>query len=112
MGGGGGGGGAGGGLKLILRGHNPRPYFCRGLDTICSVRMKCTFLPSSDIAVKPSTTHPATRDRSLQRCQGNLYLLLCSGDADGAIMSRPTASTKHSKTSITRTPMARLSWLF
>ena len=23
----------GGGLKLILRGHNPRPYFCRGLDT-------------------------------------------------------------------------------
>ena len=23
----------GGGLKSILRGHNPRPYFCRGLDT-------------------------------------------------------------------------------
>ena len=22
-----------GGLKSILRGHNPRPYFCRGLDT-------------------------------------------------------------------------------
>ena len=22
-----------GGLKQILRGHNPRPYFCRGLDT-------------------------------------------------------------------------------
>ena len=32
-GGGGGGGGEGGGLKSILRGHNPRPYFCRGLDT-------------------------------------------------------------------------------
>ena len=29
----GGGGGAGGELKSILRGHNPRPYFCRGLDT-------------------------------------------------------------------------------
>ena len=29
----GGGGGGGGGLKSILRGHNPRPYFCRGLDT-------------------------------------------------------------------------------
>ena len=29
----GGGGGVGGGLKSILRGHNPRPYFCRGLDT-------------------------------------------------------------------------------
>ena len=27
------GGGWGGGLKSILRGHNPRPYFCRGLDT-------------------------------------------------------------------------------
>ena len=27
------GGGGGGGLKSILRGHNPRPYFCRGLDT-------------------------------------------------------------------------------
>ena len=26
-------GGGGGGLKSILRGHNPRPYFCRGLDT-------------------------------------------------------------------------------
>ena len=27
------GGGVGGGkLKSILRGHNPRPYFCRGLD--------------------------------------------------------------------------------
>ena len=25
-------GGRGGGLKSILRGHNPRPYFCRGLD--------------------------------------------------------------------------------
>ena len=23
----------GGGLKSILRGHNPRPYFCCGLDT-------------------------------------------------------------------------------
>ena len=23
----------GGGLKSILRGHDPRPYFCRGLDT-------------------------------------------------------------------------------
>ena len=23
-----------GGLKSILRGHNPRPYFCRGLDTL------------------------------------------------------------------------------
>ena len=22
-----------GGFKSILRGHNPRPYFCRGLDT-------------------------------------------------------------------------------
>ena len=22
-----------GGLKSILRGHNPRPYFCRGIDT-------------------------------------------------------------------------------
>ena len=22
-----------GGLKSILRGHNPRPYICRGLDT-------------------------------------------------------------------------------
>ena len=22
-----------GGLKSVLRGHNPRPYFCRGLDT-------------------------------------------------------------------------------
>ena len=21
-----------GGLKTILRGHNPRPYICRGLD--------------------------------------------------------------------------------
>ena len=21
------------GVKSILRGHNPRPYFCRGLDT-------------------------------------------------------------------------------
>ena len=33
---GGGGGGEEGGagrLKSILRGHNPRPYFCRGLDT-------------------------------------------------------------------------------
>ena len=29
---GGGGGRGGGGLKSILRGHNPRPYFCRGLD--------------------------------------------------------------------------------
>ena len=27
------GGGGGGGLKSILRGHNPCPYFCRGLDT-------------------------------------------------------------------------------
>ena len=26
-------GGGGGGLKSILRGHNSRPYFCRGLDT-------------------------------------------------------------------------------
>ena len=26
-------GGGGLGLKSILRGHNPRPYFCRGLDT-------------------------------------------------------------------------------
>ena len=25
--------GGGGRLKSILRGHNPRPYFCRGLDT-------------------------------------------------------------------------------
>ena len=25
--------GVGEGLKSILRGHNPRPYFCRGLDT-------------------------------------------------------------------------------
>ena len=25
--------GGGGGFKSILRGHNPRPYFCRGLDT-------------------------------------------------------------------------------
>ena len=25
--------GRGGRLKSILRGHNPRPYFCRGLDT-------------------------------------------------------------------------------
>ena len=40
LGGGGGGGGLGGegvgggrGLKWILRGHNPRSYFCRGLDT-------------------------------------------------------------------------------
>ena len=31
---GGGGGGVGGGeVKSILRGHNPRPYSCRGLDT-------------------------------------------------------------------------------
>ena len=29
----GGGGGGRGELKSILRGHNPRPYFCRGLDT-------------------------------------------------------------------------------
>ena len=28
-----GGGGGWAGLKSILRGHNPRPYFCRGLDT-------------------------------------------------------------------------------
>ena len=28
-----GGGGGGWRLKSILRGHNPRPYFCRGLDT-------------------------------------------------------------------------------
>ena len=28
----GGGGVGGGGLKSTLRGHNPRPYFCRGLD--------------------------------------------------------------------------------
>ena len=28
-----GGGGGGGGLKSILRGHNPRTNFCRGLDT-------------------------------------------------------------------------------
>ena len=27
------GGGWGGGLKSILRVHNPRPYFCSGLDT-------------------------------------------------------------------------------
>ena len=27
------GGGGAGGLKSILCGHNPRPYFCRGLDT-------------------------------------------------------------------------------
>ena len=32
-GGGAGGGGEGGWLKSILRGQNPRPYFCRGLDT-------------------------------------------------------------------------------
>ena len=35
-GGGGGEGGEGGGARgvsSILRGHNPRPYFCRGLDT-------------------------------------------------------------------------------
>ena len=25
--------GVGGGLKSILCGHNPRPYFCLGLDT-------------------------------------------------------------------------------
>ena len=25
--------GGGVGLKSILRGHNPRPYFCHGLDT-------------------------------------------------------------------------------
>ena len=25
--------GGGGELKSILRDHNPRPYFCRGLDT-------------------------------------------------------------------------------
>ena len=29
----GGGWGGEGGLKSIVRGHNPRPYFCRGLDT-------------------------------------------------------------------------------
>ena len=29
-------------LKSILRGYNPRPYFCRGLDIICSVRMKAS----------------------------------------------------------------------
>ena len=29
-------------LGAILRGHNPRPYFCRGLDIICSVRMKAS----------------------------------------------------------------------
>ena len=29
----GGGEAGGGGLKWILRGHNPRPFFCRGLDT-------------------------------------------------------------------------------
>ena len=28
-----GGWGGGGVLKSILRGHNPRPYFCRGLET-------------------------------------------------------------------------------
>ena len=28
-------------LKSILRGHNPRPYFCRGFrHIICSVRIK------------------------------------------------------------------------
>ena len=26
-------GGGGAGLKSILRGHTPRPYFCRSLDT-------------------------------------------------------------------------------
>ena len=28
-----GGGGGEGGLKSIFRGHNPRPYLCRALDT-------------------------------------------------------------------------------
>ena len=34
--------GGGGGIKSILRDHNPRPYFCRVLDIICSVRMKAS----------------------------------------------------------------------
>ena len=39
------GGGGGGGLKSILRGYNPRLYFCRGLDG--SVHMKASLLISA-----------------------------------------------------------------
>ena len=45
-----------GGVKSILRGHNSCPYFCRGLDIICSVRMKAHSLGEERVNLSAFST--------------------------------------------------------
>ena len=60
------------GLKSILRGHNPRPYFCRGLEFLCVSVLRVASGPRVKLASCKSALNPP---------------LVCSTDRSKAVVS-------------------------